>query len=136
MQGKVPTWWGNPECSTELRAISHRSVAVSFHTCAATLYSSTSGSLVRWICRNPSVITIRKEACSYTVLFQSVSLRSAQTISCSVLLVCSMSGQYLGLSSPSHATLSCTSELPQCCRGSASTLSNSSMLSLAFNTAS
>lgn len=28
--------WGNPDCSTELRAISHRSAAESFHTCAAT----------------------------------------------------------------------------------------------------
>ena len=47
-------WCGKPECSTELRAISHRSVALSFQTCAATLYSSTSGSLVRWICAGPN----------------------------------------------------------------------------------
>jgi hypothetical protein len=47
-------WCGKPECSTELRAISHRSVALSFQTCAATLYSSTSGSLVRWICAGPT----------------------------------------------------------------------------------
>ena len=34
----------NPDCSTELRAISHMSVALSFHTCDATQYSSTNGS--------------------------------------------------------------------------------------------
>ena len=36
----------NPLCSTLLRAISHMSVELSFHTCAATQYSSTSGSRV------------------------------------------------------------------------------------------
>lgn len=32
LQAPQPTWWGKPECSTELRATSHRSVALSFHT--------------------------------------------------------------------------------------------------------
>ena len=38
----------------EVRAISHRSAALSFHTCAATEYSSTSGSFVMWICSGSS----------------------------------------------------------------------------------
>ena len=29
---RFSTWCGKPECTTELRAISHRSVAVIFHT--------------------------------------------------------------------------------------------------------
>ena len=40
---------GKPECSTLFRAISHMSATLSFHTCCAMEYSSTSGSLVRWI---------------------------------------------------------------------------------------
>ena len=38
--------WGKSELSTEFLAISHRSAALSFHTLAATEYSSTSGSFV------------------------------------------------------------------------------------------
>jgi len=57
-RGRGRTWWGKPECSTELRAISQRSVAVSFHTCAATLYSSTNGSFVRWICAATDAVSL------------------------------------------------------------------------------
>ena len=46
---------GKSELSTEFRATSHRSAADIFHTCAATEYSSTNGSLVMWICNGSSV---------------------------------------------------------------------------------
>ena len=57
----------NPLCRTELRAISARSTDENFHTCAATLYSSSNGSAVMCSMSGSSVesdtfMPIRKKA--------------------------------------------------------------------------
>ena len=44
----------NPLCFTLFTASSHMSLGESFHTCAATLYSSISGSRVKWNCSGSS----------------------------------------------------------------------------------
>ena len=49
------TLWEKPLMSTLLRANSHMSQELSFHTWVAMLYSSISGSLVKWNCRGSSV---------------------------------------------------------------------------------
>lgn len=51
----ILTRWGNPEWRTEFLATSQRSVPLNFQTWAATEYSSTKGSLVKWICKGSSV---------------------------------------------------------------------------------
>ena len=49
------TWWENPLVMTEFLASSHMSQLESFQTWAAMLYSSISGSLVKWNCSGSSV---------------------------------------------------------------------------------
>ena len=48
MQRRTRAWWGKPECSTELRATSHKSVAVIFQTCTCNFFVilCTSGPLL------------------------------------------------------------------------------------------